>query len=95
MNSNGSDSTAKQSFKESSSIHAAIAEDVGLINSKKYDFRLISQLKIHDSKVEDFYEDPFEELNKYGEIECLNVCDNLADHMVGNVYFQFKEDNIY
>ncbi|KAM0939662.1 putative transcription factor C3H family [Dioscorea sansibarensis] len=32
---------------------------------------------------EDFYEDLFEELSKYGEIESLNVCDNLADHMVG------------
>ncbi|GFZ12848.1 U2 snRNP auxiliary factor small subunit [Actinidia rufa] len=30
---------------------------------------------------EDFYEDLFEELSKYGEIESLNVCDNLADHM--------------
>ncbi|KAE9463399.1 hypothetical protein C3L33_04688, partial [Rhododendron williamsianum] len=41
---------------------------------------------------EDFYEDLFEELNKYGEIESLNVCDNLADHMVGNVYVQFSEE---
>ncbi|CAA7409482.1 unnamed protein product [Spirodela intermedia] len=41
---------------------------------------------------EDFYEDIFEELNKFGEIESLNVCDNLADHMVGNVYVQFKEE---
>ncbi|XP_011090000.1 splicing factor U2af small subunit B-like [Sesamum indicum] len=41
---------------------------------------------------EDFYEDLFEELNKYGEIESLNVCDNLADHMVGNVYVQFREE---
>lgn len=31
---------------------------------------------------QDFYEDLFEELNKYGEIESLNICDNLADHMV-------------
>ena len=31
---------------------------------------------------EDFYEDLFEELGKYGEIESLNICDNLADHMV-------------
>ncbi|KAI8560061.1 hypothetical protein RHMOL_Rhmol04G0226000 [Rhododendron molle] len=43
------------------------------------------------SHFEDFYEDLFEELNKYGEIECLNICDNLADHMVGNVYVQFRE----
>uniref|UniRef100_A0A0D6QRF3 C3H1-type domain-containing protein n=1 Tax=Araucaria cunninghamii TaxID=56994 RepID=A0A0D6QRF3_ARACU len=41
---------------------------------------------------EDFYEDIFEELNKFGEIENLNICDNLADHMVGNVYVQFKEE---
>lgn len=31
---------------------------------------------------QDFYEDLFEELSKYGEIESLNICDNLADHMV-------------
>ncbi|KAF9683288.1 hypothetical protein SADUNF_Sadunf05G0197300 [Salix dunnii] len=42
---------------------------------------------------EDFYEDIFEELSKFGEIENLNVCDNLADHMIGNVYVQFKEED--
>ncbi|XP_019172023.1 PREDICTED: splicing factor U2af small subunit B-like [Ipomoea nil] len=42
---------------------------------------------------EDFYEDIFEELSKFGEIESLNVCDNLADHMIGNVYAQFKEED--
>lgn len=32
--------------------------------------------------MQDFYEDLFEELSKYGELENLNICDNLADHMV-------------
>ncbi|GMH09901.1 hypothetical protein Nepgr_011742 [Nepenthes gracilis] len=41
---------------------------------------------------EDFYEDLFEELSKYGEVESLNICDNLADHMVGNVYVQYREE---
>jgi len=41
---------------------------------------------------EDFYEDVFEELAQYGEIENLNVCDNLADHMVGNVYVKFRDE---
>ncbi|GAB4813536.1 hypothetical protein N2152v2_000582 [Parachlorella kessleri] len=41
---------------------------------------------------EDFYEDVFEELAKYGEIEYLNVCDNLADHMVGNCYVKFRDE---
>ncbi|CAN1860331.1 Splicing factor U2af small subunit A [Linum perenne] len=33
---------------------------------------------------EDFYQDLFEELSKHGHIESLNICDNLADHMVMN-----------
>ncbi|XP_062232144.1 splicing factor U2af small subunit B-like isoform X3 [Phragmites australis] len=41
---------------------------------------------------EDFFEDIYEELGKFGEIENLNVCDNLADHMIGNVYVQFSEE---
>ncbi|CAK9311902.1 unnamed protein product [Citrullus colocynthis] len=51
----------------------------------------IDPRKIQDH-FEEFYEDLFQELNKYGEIESLNVCDNLADHMVGNVYVQFREE---
>lgn len=47
--------------------------------------------KIQDN-FEDFYEDLYEELSKYGQIESLNICDNLADHMVGNVYVQFREE---
>ncbi|KAI3447503.1 hypothetical protein Pfo_004168 [Paulownia fortunei] len=45
------------------------------------------------SHFEDFYEDMFQELSKYGDIQCLNICDNLADHMVGNVYIQFREED--
>jgi splicing factor U2AF 35 kDa subunit len=30
--------------------------------------------------------DIFMELAKYGEIEEMNVCDNVGDHLVGNVY---------
>lgn len=42
--------------------------------------------------LQDFYEDIFEELAKFGEIENLNVCDNLADHMVGSVYVKFSDE---
>ncbi|CAI0408118.1 unnamed protein product [Linum tenue] len=48
--------------------------------------------KIQDH-FEDFYQDLFEELSKHGHIESLNICDNLADHMVGNVYVQFREED--
>ncbi|CAA3014686.1 Splicing factor U2af small subunit B [Olea europaea subsp. europaea] len=42
---------------------------------------------------EDFYQDLFEEMSKYGDLQSLNICDNLADHMVGNVYVQFREED--
>lgn len=41
---------------------------------------------------EDFYEEVFLELTKFGEIEDLNVCDNLGDHLVGNVYVKFASE---
>ena len=40
---------------------------------------------------DNFFEDVFVEIeDKYGEIEEMNVCDNLGDHLVGNVYIKFK-----
>jgi len=44
---------------------------------------------------DDFFEDIFIEMeDKYGEIEEMNVCDNLGDHLVGNVYvkYRYEED---
>ena len=42
---------------------------------------------------DDFFEDIFIEMeDKYGEIEEMNVCDNLGDHLVGNVYVKFKKE---
>jgi splicing factor U2AF subunit len=40
-----------------------------------------------------FYEDIFVELaSKYGEIEELNICDNIGDHLIGNIYVRFKNE---
>ena len=41
---------------------------------------------------EAFVEDVFEELDACGEIEGVNVCDNVTDHMMGNVYVKFVEE---
>ncbi|KAL0482546.1 splicing factor U2AF 35 kDa subunit [Acrasis kona] len=56
-------------------------------------------LLVYDSKFlqehfEEFFEDVFEELSKSGEIDELNVCDNVAEHLVGNVYVKyFREED--
>ena len=38
-----------------------------------------------------FYEDMFIELAKFGEIEDLNICDNVGEHLAGSkwVFFVF------
>ncbi|CAL9068995.1 unnamed protein product [Musa banksii] len=45
------------------------------------------------SKCMNFYQGIFEELSKFRKIESLNVCDNLADHLVGNVYAKFRDED--
>jgi len=37
-----------------------------------------------------FYEDFFIEVAKYGEVEKMKVCDNVGDHLVGNVYIRYR-----
>jgi splicing factor U2AF subunit len=39
-----------------------------------------------------FFEDLYSELSKFGHIECLHVCDNLGDHLVGHVYAKFSDE---
>jgi len=40
-----------------------------------------------------FFEEIFSELeDKYGEIDEMNVCDNIGEHMIGNVYVKFKRE---
>lgn len=49
-------------------------------------------LALFFDQFDDFYEEVFEELNKFGKLEDLQVCENLGDHMVGNVYAKFADE---
>jgi len=39
-----------------------------------------------------FFENMYEELGKFGRIDCLHICDNLGDHMIGHVYAKFSDE---
>lgn len=41
---------------------------------------------------EQFYEEIFVNLSKYGELKELFVVDNLGDHLIGNVYARFNDE---
>jgi splicing factor U2AF subunit len=45
-----------------------------------------------EEEFESFYEEVFEELGSYGEVEEMHVCDNLGDHLVGNVYVKYRDE---
>lgn len=40
----------------------------------------------------DFYEDVYDEMAKYGKVEDIVVCDNICEHLVGNVYVRFSDE---
>jgi len=42
---------------------------------------------------ESFYEEVYLELAKYGELEELHVCDNIGEHLIGNVFAKFYEES--
>lgn len=52
-----------------------------------------STATVSDEEMQEHYDNFFEEVfveceDRYGEIEEMNVCDNLGDHLVGNVYIK-------
>jgi splicing factor U2AF subunit len=42
---------------------------------------------------EDFYEEVFLEMANFGEIEDLVVTDNIGDHIIGNAYVKYYDEN--
>eukprot|EP01125_Pyxidicula_operculata_P009098 TRINITY_DN300_c0_g1_i2.p1 TRINITY_DN300_c0_g1~~TRINITY_DN300_c0_g1_i2.p1 ORF type:complete len:144 (-),score=4.68 TRINITY_DN300_c0_g1_i2:21-452(-) len=49
-------------------------------------------VKAAQTHFDDFMQDIFLELTKHGEIEEIYVCRNLGDHLIGNVYVKFYEE---
>jgi len=41
---------------------------------------------------EEFYEDVFLEAARHGEVDDMIVCDNICDHLIGNVYIKFATE---
>ena len=41
---------------------------------------------------EDFYEEVYLELAKYGELSEIHVCDNIGEHLIGNVFVKYHSE---
>jgi splicing factor U2AF subunit len=42
---------------------------------------------------EDFYEEVFTELAKFGELEEMVVADNIGEHLIGSVYVKYQSED--
>ena len=62
----------------------AVANAGGDLNS--LDYRKVQE------DFNEFYEEIFEEFKGFGKIEDVQVCENLGEHMVGNVYVKFDDE---
>lgn len=64
-------------------------EALALANDEPWDDDMYDRAQQH---LEAFYTEVFLELANYGEIEDVVVVDNLADHMIGNLYAKFYHE---
>jgi splicing factor U2AF subunit len=55
-------------------------------------FNQIDRQKLQEH-LDEFYEEAFEEFQKFGKVEDVQVCENLGDHMVGNVYVKYFDED--
>jgi len=51
-----------------------------------------SQKILFKTIYEDFLQDAIDELIKYGDLEEVNVCDNICEHLSGNVYLKYRTE---
>ena len=41
---------------------------------------------------DDFFEDVWDEMSKFGKVEEMHVCENLSEHLAGNTYVKFSDE---
>jgi len=57
---------------------------------EQYDGNIYTDEQIQEH-FDQFYEEVYTEVeDKYGEIDAMTVCDNLGEHLIGNIYIKFR-----
>merc|ERR1712216_669641 len=70
-------------------MYSNIAESMSVANDEPWEEEQYDTAQDH---IESFFEEAFLELARYGEIEDMVVCDNVSDHMLGNVYVKYYKE---
>lgn len=67
-------------------IYPNIPEALSVGNDEDWDDDTYAKAQEH---AEFFFEEVFLELASYGEVEDMVICDNVSEHMIGNVYVKY------
>lgn len=70
-------------------LYPGTPDTLSVSNDEDWDDETYNKAQEH---MEVFYEEVFLELANYGEVEEMYVCDNVTEHMVGNVYVKFARE---
>ncbi|KAF7639712.1 hypothetical protein Mgra_00000633 [Meloidogyne graminicola] len=74
-------------------INIQQAEALAKLKSPTNLLKTEGELEMEQRYFEEFFEEVFTELDsKYGRIEEMNICDNIGEHMIGNVYVKFYNE---
>ena len=71
-------------------MYPCIPEAMAVANDDEWDDETYARQQEH---LENFYEEVFLELAKFGEIEDMVVVDNVSEHMLGNVYCKYFSES--
>eukprot|EP00933_Yihiella_yeosuensis_P074743 TRINITY_DN8377_c0_g5_i1.p1 TRINITY_DN8377_c0_g5~~TRINITY_DN8377_c0_g5_i1.p1 ORF type:complete len:256 (-),score=60.55 TRINITY_DN8377_c0_g5_i1:189-956(-) len=70
-------------------LYPCIPEAMSVAGDEDWDDETYARQQEH---LENFYEEIWMELSKYGEVEDVVVVDNVSEHMLGNVYIKYVQD---
>ena len=81
----------KPLFSQTLLIHHIYQNPLAKVIAENGNPNLMDHKRLNE-EFEDFFEEIYEELCTYGKVEQMNVMDNLGEHLLGNIYVKFEDE---
>lgn len=81
----------KPLFSQTLLIHHIYQNPLAKVIAENGNPNLMDHKRLNE-EFEDFFEELYEELCTYGKVEQMNIMDNLGEHLLGNIYVKFEDE---
>lgn len=81
----------KPLFSQTILIHHMYQNPLAHVISNNLDPKSLNPAAM-EAEFEDFFEELYEELCSFGKMDQLNICDNLGEHLLGNIYVKYHDE---